>query len=1194
MKRIISLLLVAVMMALAFPFTANAAPDGQAINFNGNQIYMYFNKVSLVANNCSIAFDLSMEAVGGDDPVLVLGYILTISPTTVNIGGTVRSANWGTAEINRFRRVEINYSSGNATVSYDGEVVAQAAGSFNAQGLYFLGSPGHLYLDNLVVTSAGLQVLNLNFDDEGEYLNQKSQDSTAIRGTIPADSYYTYNEVEVPPDIEYIFDTPQNAAKLTVQSGVEMDRGDCNGDGDITSRDARVLKQVIAGLDNVDYNETLTDVNADGDITARDSRMLKQIIVGLTAPIKVIVNGGSGSADFDFAMEAAVLTVGEATLEGADAALAMDPIDPESYPYAVVTYMTPASEEIFNSAAANKSAFGAWGNLKQYDLTTDGHFHAQIIDLSDVSTWNGDAATLRYFVAANEGDKLYVDSIIFCATMNNAVNAKSARETATSNRSIAPQPVVSNEKIGYYDDDGNYRIVFDTAEKVNAKVTAGRNTVTSFEDNAVKARATGSADPGFVLDLEAEGISATQFKYIAYVYKNPNSNVSSKKANIYYVVSGIDSFTGGYESDQFGGQRSSNYTSAIVDLSAKANWTGSIKKLRIDYFTDTTVNDVSYIDSIIFCTSSSLAGKAGNDRVRIRSGIDPNLVTAGEIWNTYRNYYKIANTNEFIAGEGTNIKMYFRFGSYDAFTARSLGDRFARAVSNATGYQVTAEVYSYNFVDLRDKWGNEYPENNMFFTLRYNDTTYLVWVDTIIMKDGSYSDPLDGNSNDPYYDYPNNSNWAQPGYYISEANDSTSFQTMVAVHSNHEAKIVKTPYGTFACHHLTGGNGNENYTGGGTAGIFRIYDDGSYRLIYSYDCTCHTTKPHIMYGDDGYVYFVQADDGEGDGGNISLGYFDPSQPNGDGSYNVTYNRSYHAYVGGQCPGGYGYSATVLDPTTGYITSFYCGGREQAGFYLAWFTYSYRTHRWVTSGSTVFWDYFRHAYLYAYPDGNGGIYLVSERSCLLECVGLKGIIIGPDYAWDEITMFHINDLFNGTSHSQIVIPADYTQMDREMYPGAHNSSSDVYITQDNKMHVIWTMEMHGRNHHDTIYHALWHAVYDIASPGAEPTLITREPIQFISSSNYYSLRFVENSSGQLYILAVPNDRDARCEVWKATNELATEYELVACRTFIGGEVVTTGLLATNNRNHSVYDNTIVCMYPTSSNRYKVFTVTLPAE
>ena len=56
--------------------------------------------------------------------------------------------------------------------------------------------------------------------------------------------------------------------------------GDVDGDGLITSKDARALKQYLAGLlEDGDIILINADVNGDGDVTSKDSRMLKALLV---------------------------------------------------------------------------------------------------------------------------------------------------------------------------------------------------------------------------------------------------------------------------------------------------------------------------------------------------------------------------------------------------------------------------------------------------------------------------------------------------------------------------------------------------------------------------------------------------------------------------------------------------------------------------------------------------------------------------------------------------------------------------------------------------------------------------------------------------------------------------------------------------------------------------------------------------
>ncbi|MBR0303492.1 MAG: dockerin type I repeat-containing protein, partial [Clostridia bacterium] len=590
MKKALAFILAVLMFMLASPLTS-AAPGGYALFIGGDGPYFIFNSVSLPAAGGKISFDLSMEANEYGSPNLSINGQITITGTAISIKGVSTPINWGTLAKEHFRFVEIAFSGGSVTVSLDGAVAATGSGASTESYIYFLESPGFMYMDNLKVENAGNTVLSIDFDDLGVFNSCKGSDSSAVRAALPEGSYYDYSTTGVPDDVEYIFNSAANAAKLSIQAGVEKYRGDVNGDDKINNRDLTMVKRIVVGDTPDGAVEELADVNGDGSFTTKDAAALKKLISGVNQPVKVVISvgGGSGSVAFDSAMQSARLTCDAATLDGIEATLAMTAISASDYKYAVVTYLTPNAPEAgnANSAVANKSAFGAWGNLKQYDLTTDGKFHSQVVDLSDVSTWNGDAATLRFFTAANAGDKLYVDSIIFCANLSRANAAKAAREAAKASLTITdvvePDP---SGAIGSYDADGNYQIIFDKKAKVDAKVSPVNNTRISFADSAIKATATSGADPSFYVDLTDEHISASTFEYIVYVYKNPLTNGSAKGSNMYYVVDGIDVPTGGYQTDISGGVKSDTYNGYVLDLTAKSNWTGAIKGIRIDYFTD--------------------------------------------------------------------------------------------------------------------------------------------------------------------------------------------------------------------------------------------------------------------------------------------------------------------------------------------------------------------------------------------------------------------------------------------------------------------------------------------------------------------------------------------------------------------------------------------------------------------------------
>ena len=1191
MKRTISLLLAAVMILLALPVVVSAEPEGKCLRFDDNGAYVQFNDGVAVSSSQggSVSFDLAFAPDNNGEPLVkVSGDSVQISPASVNINGTVTPISWGTEELIHWRRIEIAYSGNSITVSLDGTPVASGSGTFPGNILYFICFPGITLIDNLDVVSGGNVVASTGFEN-----NQYIATATGSVISVPAGSYYDYSPVVIPENIEYIFDNAATAAKLTVAADVEKYLGDLNEDGLVNMKDLSIIRKAIAGDSSATFNRTLADLNSDGAVNTRDLLLIKKNISGITQPTKVTISVGGGAAEFAPTMNSAMLTAEKATAEGIDATLAMDPINASDYPYAVVTYMTPNSTDDHNSAIANTSAFGAHGNLTEYNITTDGKFHSEIIDLSSISEWNGDTATLRYFVAANIGDRIYIDSIIFAANLSKANSAKTARENAKKDTAIVdviePDPT---GKIGAYDANGNYVVRFDERAKIDAKVTPVNNTRITFADTAIRAVATAGADPNFYIDLVDEEISASTFKYIAYVYKNPSSNGTSKGANIYYVCNDIDQPTRNYETEVLGGSKGDQYFATVYDLTSKSNWTGAIKGLRIDYFTDCNTNDNSYIDSVIFATTQANANKAVSARLRERNGSTADD-TAG-VWNNYWSYCKNANNYEFISGDNTDLVMYFRYGSYDKLTARSLGDRMARAITQATGLEVTCTLTGLQFAELKGNWGNSTPEANIYYCIKYEGVSYVVCVRTCIIKDSGYSDELDGTSADPVIEYYDLSAYTYtPGYAVSDAHNMGSYSTYMAYHSNHESKMVETPYGAFAVYHTSGNPDNGNYCGGGQSTVFKILDDGSYKSIYTFSCTAHSTKPYIHYGDDGLVYFVQADDEENMSTcAISVGYFDPSKPKSDGTYNVTYSRETKAYPGGAAWSGYGYSSSVIDPSQGKIYIVYNGGGGNRGYYLCWFVYNYRNHTWGSSHNVILTQTHRHCYTYLFPDGKGGMYIIGERDVLLADIGLAGVCTGADYAWDEINMLHIPNVESTNYTFRNVFTADYTQTGRELYPGYMNAYSECYVDSNSKLHVFWTKVMHGRNIRDGRSVEGWHAVYNVAG-GISPALIYKEPISFSHPNNCYTIRFCENTSGELFIIAIPTE-SARVEIWKATNADGTQFELKHVKYI--GVGPNTAFIAGTKRTNSVVDNTITCALPAGSDngRYYSFVVTLPAN
>ncbi len=1191
MKRIFALVLAVIMVLTTFTFGVTAAPTDECYVLDERGSYAFFTNIVTAANDTTIIFDMSLARNSDGAPNLSVNSAITITPSSIKIGDVTQNISWGALEVEHWRRVEIKFTADGCSVCLDGEQMIFAPGvSGRTDGFYLIAYPGTHYFDNVSVTSGGVEKMFIDFSDTGVLGASMSADCSGNITSVPYGSYYDY-EGDAPDNITVLFNSSESCEKLTVGAVKTILVGDINTDGKINSRDGISLKKVNTGNASIDIS--IADFDNNNKINAKDAISMKKTIAGLSMPIYREIGTAEGAA-YDETQEAAKLTAEGTVSEGIDATLLLDDIDASVYKFAVVTYMTPDSEEFSNTDAACQSAFGAYGNLITYDLICDGYFHSEVIDLSEMSTWNGDKVTIRYFLDANEGDTIFIDSVVFCATNGRASAAASNRAAAKSAFGIYDDLDPSGP-IGSFDENGNYVIRFDIEEKVSYKVTNSNNSEVSYDDDSLKAVATAGIDPSIYIDLSAENISSDTYKFIVYTYKIPTTTQRyGPLANIYFVNEHISAPTAGYETPSFGCEKTGKYATVVINASNISTWKGQLTGFRVDFFTDCYAGDTAYIDSIIFAKDASGAASAGDLRVKDRNGVSLAASTA-EIWNDYYMNHKNANGYEYVNGSGSEVAMHFRFHTDSArFTARSLGDRMGRAISQATGKEVICEVNN-GFVSLKNSFNSssDHAAGFIHYTLTYKGESYNVRLYTHIYKDDSFHDELDGTANDPEIIPVNTGTWFSDGLTATDSVNLPKSEASLAIHSNHETRLVDTPYGSFAVIPTWENSSTWGTIGGAGFSLYRIYDDGTCKELGGWSFAYHTSKPNIMYAADGLVYVISTDDQWDHMNNLVL-YFDPSEPNSDGTYDIHGGRTTVPYQGGPCPSGYGYLMPVLDDTNGKIYVIACGGKDEG--YFAWSIYNYREHEWEPYTYSTVINSYRHCYIYAFSDGKDGIYLVAGRDVLLSTIGLAGTVTGADYAWDEMNVFHFPNMYSTAYTRTCIIEADYTQTDRQLYPIiGNNRHGDALLTNDGYLHVLSTKSMHGTNHHDHKYSEMWHSVYDCRTPGMKPLVVYNKPIVFATESSEYTMRMAESVSGELYILAMPTDTSARVEIWKEADDRAYTFELAGCKNFSDGNTPCSSIITTNSRNGSVINNKVPCFYPIESGGkyiYKYFTITLP--
>ena len=965
-------------------------------------------------------------------------------------------------------------------------------------------------------------------------------------------------------------------------------RGDINLDGKVNGTDTNYMKRFLGGNLNTNMFPDIYitgDVSVDGRINGTDVNILKRIIIGKTE-IETYYEYGYSAAPYDRTMDAALLT-SDRTETNIRALIDFSSYDVSAYSYAVITYLTPYGAD-GNSSRAVSMALGEGESGKTASLICDGRFHSAVIELS-ASTLSAETV-FDFFTSAEVGDRMFLDSVILCTDAEDASAAAAERESENAGYSFIDGVAVGDAPLAEQDKYGSTVIRFDSVEKVEKYVSLYNGTEFSYDEseNALKLSAAGSrvvTDPGVFIDLSKEGLVSEDYDTITLVYKLP-TNIKRRTAvcGFYYACGDNYSIVSGCNTSTVELKKENDYNFCTYSVSALKTWSGSLNLLRLDYMETASEGDTCYIDSIIL--SKNGTGEFSKDSAVHRRRGEGSLHVS-RTWIEYWTYHSNENDYEYVTGADEDIQLSFRYASKNALSAESLGARLERAINRATGYGVECSVYR-GVSALKEVWSDAVPSAYIFYQLTFEDSTYIVYIKTNIIKDASFTDPLDGDGSETEPSYDVSSSWSASGVSVSDSSALPVSHSSMAAHSNHEVRLVETPYGTFAVipmedNGASWGSIKVDFT------IYKIEDNGSYKAIGTYQCANHSSKPNIFYAADGLVYVIVGD-AQGSYLSAFVAYFDPSSPNADGSYNITAERTDLSYPGGDAPGGYGYTQPILDDTNGLFTIFCCGGSNEG--YFSWFVYDCATHKWNTSGMTVKLSTYRHCYLYGFSDGASGVYIVAGRDVLLSTLGIADRVYGANYAWDEVNLFHFPNLFSTYYTMTTVSFADYTQMYANIYPTtSNNARGDAYLSKDGYLHVLSSTRMHRSFHHDTVYWEYWYTVYDVREPGAEPVLVYHEPISFAGDEAEYTARLFEKD-GELYMLAMPAGGH-RCEVWKQNTE-GYGFELTANRVFTDTAGVTTALIVANGRGGSVNDNSISVIYPTDSDggaKYRFFTVTL---
>ncbi len=179
----------------------------------------------------------------------------------------------------------------------------------------------------------------------------------------------------------------------------------------------------------------------------------------------------------------------------------------------------------------------------------------------------------------------------------------------------------SEDMLSYMTQPYSVDLKFDTNEKA-MKMTVNN-------DN-------GGIDPRALLDMSSLGLKASDFGSLLIIYRVPQNASAAAHATELFISAGSVTAPAAGKSVMYNISKSNTFTSHIVDLSALSWWSGNIHSIRIDPFTNASVGDSMYIDSVILCKNYSEAISKRDTRIAELNKIDiPDYANSDYICTEY-------------------------------------------------------------------------------------------------------------------------------------------------------------------------------------------------------------------------------------------------------------------------------------------------------------------------------------------------------------------------------------------------------------------------------------------------------------------------------------------------------------------------------------------------------------------------------
>ncbi|MBQ7921634.1 MAG: hypothetical protein IJ325_03535 [Clostridia bacterium] len=280
-----------------------------------------------------------------------------------------------------------------------------------------------------------------------------------------------------------------------------------------------------------------------------------------------------------------------------------------------------------------------------------------------------------------------------------------------------------------------------------------------------------------------------------------------------------------------------------------------------------------------------------------------------------------------------------------------------------------------------------------------------------------------------------------------------------------------------------------------------------------------------------------------------------------------------------------YSQTMFDFEGREISAFYCGTpgktQESDDFLLEWFTFDMNTMQWTAESTYyIFEDIHRHAYLYPFPDGNGGAYIVGEANPYISALtGLENVEPQHKFTFDRLRLFHIPDLSSNENITHVMIQEPYTERGLEgtWSSATNNQNGCVFVDADGYMHIVYQYYLRdysGKQENFDKQLQYRHAIYDGMNCIYNEKIEVSEPV-FTENLMYH---ITQGTDGTLYLIVGERYADPfKLYLYRADDSLGKSWTHKTTASFEGSSAFSFSISAP--RNGSLQDNIIDGFYYT---------------